>query len=137
MKLVGRDSLGSSAKILSIGNDRSLLWSRHLVLETGGYKIKSLSSEALLVCSSLPPFDLAILCHSLPQVDRLNIIRAIRRIHPGALIVSLDGPVTQPLCRLEDVQTASVRPEALLLRIDGLVHGLRNKIHATTAFPAA
>jgi hypothetical protein len=137
MKLVGRYSLGTSAKILSNGTDRRLLWSRHLVLETGGYKVHSLNSEVLLSCSSLAPFDLALLCHTLPPVERPNILCALRRLQPGARILSLDGPVTQLLSHSEDVPTAPSRPEALLLRIDGLMHGLQSKIHSTTAFPAA
>ena len=73
---------------IQIGTDPVLLRTRAAILETAGLCVVSVESFACAMETILSgSFDLAILCHSLPRTDRLNVTTAIRRTHPAALVL--------------------------------------------------
>jgi DNA-binding response OmpR family regulator len=68
-----------SKQILSVSYDETLLRSRHAFLEWGGYEVTSAFGfeNALAKCKG-GAFDLFILGHSIPLVDKAKLIKAFR-----------------------------------------------------------
>ena len=83
-----RENTGESAlsqdrpRILSIGDDPVLLYSRRLVLERDGYLVATLRSNALLDEAQLRGFDLVLLCHSIPDRVVGHILEILCRVTP-------------------------------------------------------
>jgi DNA-binding response OmpR family regulator len=74
-----------STLILNIGQDRALLDSRGLVLQSAGYTVESICSiEQAIDRFKAGVFHLVVLCHSLSEKERERLIRHIR----------VDGPAT-------------------------------------------
>ena len=68
-------------RILSISYDRSLLWTRQLLLEQLGYQVVSAEGFAQAweaARSSKNEFDLIILGHSIPPKDKVAIVDHLR-----------------------------------------------------------
>jgi hypothetical protein len=60
----------TQARILSIGDDSILLYSRRLILETAGYSVECARGNiATIEEALLRRFDLVLLCHSIPEVQ--------------------------------------------------------------------
>ena len=92
-------------RILSISYDRSLLWTRQLMLQHLGYDVVSVEGfvAAIEVCEAPTlNFDLAILGHSIPAKDKEQIIShfkqhcdspilALLRPHEGAMQTDRSG----------------------------------------------
>ena len=70
------------ARILAIGDDTVLLYSRRLVLERDGYLVATLRSDALADEEQLRGFDLILLCHSIPDKVAGHIQDVLRRVTP-------------------------------------------------------
>ncbi len=70
------------ARILSIGDDPLLLYSRRLVLERDGYLVATLRSDALVDEAQLRGFDLVLLCHSIPETVASHILEILWRVTP-------------------------------------------------------
>lgn len=91
------------AKVLSIGNDPVLMYSRRLVFESDGYEVASLRSDAVLHDEQLQGFDLVVLCHSIPDKVAGHLLSALGRsapFTPVLLITSFDNPgLPNPHCR--------------------------------------
>ena len=84
------------ARILSIGDDPILLYSRRLVLERDGYFVACLRSDAVIEDARLLDFDLVMLCHSVPEAVASHIEEVLWRLAPQipVLLVSRqDRPV--------------------------------------------
>ena len=75
------------AKILSIGDDPLLLYSRRLVLESEGYFVASLRSDAIIEAEKLRGFDLVVLCHSIPEEMANHILDALWRLAPNTPVL--------------------------------------------------
>lgn len=69
-------------RILSIGDDPVLLYSRRLVLERDGYLVATLRSDALMDEEQLRGFDLIILCHTIPDKVAGHILEVLWRVTP-------------------------------------------------------
>jgi DNA-binding response OmpR family regulator len=70
-----------SKRILSISYDRSLLWTRQLLLEQLGYEVVSAEGFAQAWAAAEDrknSFDLIILGHSIPPNDKNAIVQHIR-----------------------------------------------------------
>jgi CheY-like chemotaxis protein len=83
-----------SCLILSAGRDPELLKSRNIALSALGYKVAAASDSVEIVDRLLNgDFDLVLLCHSIPDEDRLRITRIVARYTPSTpvVLVSQDG----------------------------------------------
>jgi hypothetical protein len=85
---------GTTAHILSIGDDAWLLSSRQMVLESSGYEVHSFSSDELiedeitLQCDLLQ-CNLAILCHSIEPERAEELANRLRRLKPSLPLLVL------------------------------------------------
>ncbi|HEY2360782.1 MAG TPA: hypothetical protein VGK36_06690 [Candidatus Angelobacter sp.] len=79
-----------SKRILSVSYDQALLATRKMLLEHRGYNVTSALgfSDAVEQCQN-SDFDLFILGHSIPEKDKLNLIKTFQGNCP-APIVSLE-----------------------------------------------
>jgi CheY-like chemotaxis protein len=82
--------------ILSISSDESLLRIRSLLLRHWGYHVWSTAtdSETLTLLESPATFDLALLCHSIPEQRRVSLVAAIKKRCPSLPIVMLQRGMT-------------------------------------------
>lgn len=101
------------ARILSVSYDQSLLVSRQLILERHGYRIVSAHGfpEALKHCQSPTNFDLFIVGHSIPRVDKETLISEFRS-HCSAPVVALKR-FGEPRVKGADYEIER-RPEAVV-----------------------
>lgn len=83
--------------LLSVGSEPDLLLLRNQVLRGAGYYVNSQTNidEALRVFRR-GDFDLVIMCHSVPEADKVKLITAIRKSRPSTpiVIVRRDGEST-------------------------------------------
>jgi hypothetical protein len=80
---------GTTAHILSIGDDPWLLISRQMVLESSGYEVFSCSSDALIKEELTLECDLAILCHSIEAERAQELANRLRRLKPSLPLLVL------------------------------------------------
>jgi DNA-binding response OmpR family regulator len=68
-----------SRRILSVSYDQALLATRKMLLEHRGYDVTSALgfSDAVEQCQNCD-FDLFIIGHSIPEKDKLNLIKTFR-----------------------------------------------------------
>jgi len=99
-------------RILSISYDASLLMKRHLLLERAGHQVTSaMSFPAAVGCCRNGRYDLLVLGHSLPAIDKRELIR-ISRSNSPAPILSLMSDGEDPV--LSDYQADRDRPHEFL-----------------------
>jgi CheY-like chemotaxis protein len=86
----GNPSAGSAVMphILSVSYDEALLNSRHLVLESHGYRVTSAwgFQAAVHACQHGSQFDLFILGHSIPNGDKEQLVSVFRAHCSGPVI---------------------------------------------------
>jgi len=108
-----------SRRILSVSYDVSLLATRGMLLEQRGYSVTSALgfSQAIAHCRA-SDFDLFILGHSIPETDKLELIKAFRENCP-APILSLErhGENRVPC----DFHASPDDPEELMKTVDRIV----------------
>src|SRR5437762_6581200 len=76
------------AFILSIGSDAELLGLRSEVLRVEGYAVRQESDLGhALITFKDGDFDLIVICHSVPEKDRLRIVANAKRIKPSTLVL--------------------------------------------------
>jgi DNA-binding response OmpR family regulator len=85
-------------RILSISYDRSLLWTRQLLLEQLGYEVVSAEgfAQAWDTADDKNSFDLIILGHSIPPKDKAAIVQHMRT-SSSAPILALLRPHESPV----------------------------------------
>ena len=71
-------------KILVLSSDPELALLRKRILETAGHEVVALTSEkeALKAAEEKAPFDLALVCHKLPDATARKFIRLFRQGRP-------------------------------------------------------
>jgi hypothetical protein len=79
----------TGASILSVGDDIQLLWTRHMVLESERYWVRSGSSGAFLNDDEVYGADLAVICHSVKEPRMSQVTASLRRMHPLLPILRL------------------------------------------------
>jgi DNA-binding response OmpR family regulator len=108
-----------SKRILSVSYDVSLLATRGMLLEQRGYTVESALgfSQAIKHCRA-SGFDLFILGHSIPDMDKRELIRTFRENCP-APILSLErhGEDRVP----SDFHASPDNPEQLLNIVDRIL----------------
>ncbi len=107
------------ARILSIGDDSTLLYSRRLILETAGYFVESARGDVAAVEQILlRRFDLVLLCHSIAE-DVVNyIVEASTRIAPQTPLLQI-SPLDNPFGNKAHPTLVSADPAALLSAVAG------------------
>jgi DNA-binding NtrC family response regulator len=108
-----------SKRILSVSYDVSLLATRGMLLEQRGYSVTSALgfTQALAECRTAS-FDLFILGHSIPEPDKLELIKTFRENCP-APILSLErrGEKRVPC----DFHATPDDPEKLIRTVDRIL----------------
>lgn len=121
------------ARILSIGDDSILLYSRRLILETAGYAVESARAEqAAIERILLRRFDLVLLCHSITEEVVKYIVEASMRIAPQTPLLQI-SPLDNPFRTQAHPALVSADPAALLSAIAGQLanRGERYRLRAT------
>ena len=110
------------ARILSVSYDAALLSSRHLLLESLGCEVISVSdfAQALQYCSHPKGFDLFVVGHSIPWPERASLVAEFRA-HCAAPVIALskfgEEPTTGADVHIEP------DPDRLLAAISSLISG--------------
>ncbi len=74
-------------RILSICDDDALRYSRHLVLESEGYAVESVSSHTPLEAAKLQSFEIAVLCHSVDADQGARLTETLRRTNASIRVL--------------------------------------------------
>ncbi len=76
-------------KILVLSTDPELALLRKRILETAGHEVVTLTSEkdALEAAEGKAPFELALVCHKLPDATARKFIRLFRQSRPDGKVV--------------------------------------------------
>ena len=106
-------------RILSIGDDSILLYSRRLILETEGYSVESARGDVVTVEQLLlRRFDLVLLCHSIAEDVVSHIVEAATRIAPQTPLLQI-SPLDNPFRNKAHPALVSADPAALLSAVAG------------------
>lgn len=102
-----------STRILLIGDDPTLQYTRCKLLESAGYAVKSARSSVVVEELFLGEIDLVLLCHTVPENVARHIVSAFARLAPQIRVLRISF-LSNP--RGERGQTAFVqsRPAELL-----------------------
>jgi CheY-like chemotaxis protein len=107
------------ARILSIGDDSVLLYSRRLVLETAGYAVESARGILPHIEQILQRrFDLILLCHSVGEEVIDRIVEVSSRIAPQTPLLQIT-PLDNPFRNQAHPPLVSADPAGLLNAIAG------------------
>jgi hypothetical protein len=107
------------ARILSIGDDSILLYSRRLILETAGYTVESVRGDlATIEQILLRRFDLVLLCHSITEDVIRHIVEASTRIAPQTPVLQI-SPLDNPFGNKAHPTLVPADPAALLSAVAG------------------
>lgn len=101
--------------LLSVGSDPELMKVRTLVLLNAGYAVRQAVSAADAVkIFKAGDFDLVVLCHSIPEKERLSLIAAVRDVSPSVkiIVVRKDGELSSKLA--DETVHSLDGPEALI-----------------------
>ncbi len=78
---------GKGIRILSIGEDEGIRFSRELVLRQEGYEVESVASNARLESAWVRTFPIAILCHSVDPSRAAEIAEKLRERNSSIAVV--------------------------------------------------
>lgn len=84
-----RDRPAASVTILSVGDDAHLLESRQRVLESKGYRVRSVSRLDIVGDEEVRQVALAVICHSVEESRAAAVAVSIRRRNPDILVLRL------------------------------------------------
>lgn len=131
----GRVLTHRQIRILSIGDDSILLYSRRLILETAGYSVESATAEISTIEQILlRGVDLVLLCHSIGEDMVSRIVEASTRISPQTPLLQI-SPLDNPFGKKAHPTLVSADPAALLSAVAGQLATQRepygNRLRAT------
>ena len=106
------------SRILSVGDDRLLLYSRRLILETAGYAVESVRGDVVIEEALLRRFDLVLLCHTIDEEVVGHIVEASARIAPQTSLLQI-SPLDNPFRNRANPALVSADPAALLTAVAG------------------
>ena len=114
----------STAVLLSGGRDPALMFTRRKLLESSGYSVvEATTADELIEVFIAGDFDLVILCHTIPEHEKRNVVRAIRDRSPSTPILALTN---RPSDLFSFAATSVLSdPSALLSAISELIGGVR------------
>jgi DNA-binding response OmpR family regulator len=81
----------NSCRILTYGKDHTLLMTRKAVLEAAGFRCDTAHTvEGFLECiqASQRGYDIFVLCHSVPDIERGAIVEAARGSHVEVCVLT-------------------------------------------------
>ena len=106
--------------LLSVGAQPELLRLRNAVLRNAGYYVHAETSvyEAMHLCLR-SDFDLVILCHTIPEAEKMKLLTAIKTVTPSTpVIIARDSDTrTQADASVDSLDS----PGALLSCVAGLL----------------
>ena len=109
--------------ILTISRDRPLQRTRTLMFECAGYSVVETNPEmgVLSFLAAAEGIDLIVMCHSVPRMHREILARAIKAVHPEAVILML-SPSWECATALADafLDTRQASPDSLLSMVQEL-----------------
>ena len=80
-------------RVLSICDDNLVRSTRELVLRKDGYEIVSIDSNDLLGVAEIRRFDVAVICHSVPQARAMGLAERLRRYKPEIRLLRVNPRV--------------------------------------------
>jgi CheY-like chemotaxis protein len=87
-----RSNSPTVAHILLVDDNKSGLAARKVVLEELGHRVTTAScGEDALEHFSSEKFDLVVTDYRMPRIDGIELIKRLRGIHPGILVIMLSG----------------------------------------------
>lgn len=104
-----------SRTVLSVGDHPELLWLRHAVLESAGFRIRTAIGENAAVnaiAESL--YDILLVCYSLPQPTREMLADHFRERCPESRIVAITNKQLERPDYADDFVYGVEGPEALI-----------------------
>jgi hypothetical protein len=114
-----RELAHRQTRILSVGDDSILLYSRRLILEMAGYSVESAIGDLATVEQTLlRRFDLVLLCHSIAEDMVSHIVEASRRIAPQTPLLQI-SPLDNPFGNRAHPTLVSADPAAMLNAVAG------------------
>jgi DNA-binding response OmpR family regulator len=101
--------------LLSVGADPELMKIRSLILLNAGYAVRDATSvrQALKVFEA-GDFDLVLICHSIREQERLQLIEAIRVTSSSAKIIVIRQTTANSAVLADETVHSLDGPEALL-----------------------
>lgn len=78
-------------RVVLIGNDEILLKTRAAVLKSTGARVVQSLPKRLEELRGGEPFDLAVLCHSIPDRARGPLSSTVRSLWPGIKVLQVQG----------------------------------------------
>ena len=116
-------------RILSVSYDDILVVTRQMLLENSGYQVTSALgfTKAVEQCQH-SGFDLFILGHSIPEDDKLHLIRTFRENCP-APILSLERPGEKRISC--DFHASPDEPQKFLKVVDEILNGRKEQAQRT------
>jgi DNA-binding NtrC family response regulator len=108
------------ARIVSVSYDETLLLTRELLLKGAGHEVTSCLGYVDALNGANSACDVAIIGHSIPKQDKLDMIAAFRRNQPKAVIVALTRG-GEPRLNEVDVYVTPGDPEELIGTIRRIV----------------
>ncbi len=118
--------------ILSVGSDCALLNTREMVLQKAGYTVCSLSDRSIAAEMQALPFDLVLLCHSVPLDRAEEISRFARSCNPAAVAVRLNPMYSERASTFDLTCDVSSGPVRLLNELDKLRRLTWSRLASTT-----
>ena len=86
-------TLENNQRILLISRDQQLQASRALLLESAGYSVIDLGSDAAVMqflrLAIQPTLDQVLMCHLVPEKSRVLLCNAIKTVYQGTPILML------------------------------------------------
>jgi hypothetical protein len=131
----GRVLTHRQIRILSIGDDSILLYSRRLILEAAGYSVESARGDVSTIEQILlRGVDLILLCHSIGEDVVSRIVEASTRIAPQTPLLQI-SPLDNPFGNKTRPTLVSADPAGLLSAVAGQLATQRepygNRLRAT------
>lgn len=102
--------------ILIISRDRVLQHTRRLILERSGYRVFDVRTddEAIKAVEAYASYSLVLLCHSVPERDRLFIVSRLKELQPTLPILMLYNSYDPTEAKVDGSLHSLDSPTALL-----------------------
>jgi hypothetical protein len=113
------------ATILSVGVDKSLLYTRRLIMEKSGATVRSVSPEQALLLISNSSFDLMVLCHTIHNGEAHQLCVAAHTATPAIKTLLIDPPGSHdsPHFYVDYRFSLDLGPAMLIWVVRRLLHG--------------
>jgi hypothetical protein len=114
--------------ILSIGDDGDLLRTRHLVLESAGYQVYSIAGSGMIEDSGILRVDLALICHSIQEIQAVQIVSSLRKVNSLLPILRLTTSFSGYRRSCNDALASLDGPKSLLDKIQCMLANAGSRV---------